>query len=79
MSRKGRVGIWPLVLGIGLIFLVGLSRTSSARTLRWGAERLIENNATDGIYPQVAISGEKVVAVWYQWYGGVAYLLQLLH
>jgi hypothetical protein len=33
----------------------------------WGSDQLIEDNAGhDGWYPQVAISGSNVVAVWYQ-------------
>ena len=40
----------------------------SAQTLGWNADVLIEGNAgNNGYDPQVAISGDKVVAVWGQW------------
>ena len=61
MTKRFRVYI-----GICL-FLLAFPAVMFAQTPNWHSDGLIENNAGfNGFLPQVAISGNNVVAVWYQ-------------
>jgi hypothetical protein len=57
---------FKVYLGI-CFFLLAFPSIMFAQIPNWHSDVLIENNAGfDGFYPQVAMSGNNVVAVWYQ-------------